>query len=40
MIDVSDKVDAQNDGNYGLTIDDVKEYEAKYGQFQKEHLSS
>ena len=40
VIDVSDKVDAQDDGNYGLTIDDVKEYKAKYGQIPERHLSS
>ena len=38
VIDVTKKVEAQEDGNYGLTIADVEEWEAKYGKIEDRSL--
>ena len=32
VIDVTDKVAATEDGNYGLTVDDITNWESKYGE--------
>ena len=38
VIDVTSKVEAQEDGNYGLTVADIEEWEAKYGEMHERSL--
>ena len=38
VIDVTSKVEAQADGNYGLTVEDIQEWEAKFGEIPARSL--